>query len=73
MIGAGNGSRITTTDQEVHPRNGKAMRKAKIVDITKDAGKIIEDPYGNKHLIPEKAEIKINSIRERDIKIIEIK
>lgn len=73
MIGAGNGSRITTTGQEVHPRNGKKMRKAKIVDITKDAGKIIEDPYGGKHIIPDKAEIKINSIRNRTIKIIEIK
>ena len=69
----GNGSRITTTGQEVHPRNGKKMRKAKIVDITKDAGKIIEDPYGGKHIIPDKAEIKINSIRNRTIKIIEIK
>ena len=49
------------------------MRKAKIVDIKKDAGKIIKDPYGNEHLIPEKAEIKINTIRKRNIKIIEIK
>ena len=73
MIGAANGSKITTTGQETHPRSGKKMRKAKIVDINKDAGKIIKDPYGNEHLIPEKAEIKINTIRKRNIKIIEIK
>lgn len=73
MIGAANGSKITTTGQEKHPRSGKKMRKAKIVDIKKDAGKIIKDPYGNEHLIPEKAEIKINTIRKRNIKIIEIK
>ena len=73
MIGASNGSKITTTGQEKHPRSGKKMRKAKIVDIKKDAGKIIKDPYGNEHLIPEKAEIKINTIRKRNIKIIEIK
>ena len=73
MIGAANGSKITTTGQEKHPRSGKKMRKAKIVDIKKDAGIIIKDPYGNEHLIPEKAEIKINTIRKRNIKIIEIK
>ena len=73
MIGAANGSKITTTGQEKHPRSDKKMRKAKIVDIKKDAGKIIKDPYGNEHLIPEKAEIKINTIRKRNIKIIEIK
>ena len=73
MIGAANGSKITTTGQEKHPRSGKKMRKAKIVDIKKDAGKIIKDPYANEHLIPEKAEIKINTIRKRNIKIIEIK
>ena len=73
MIGAANGSKITTTGQEKHPRSGKKMRKAKIVDIKKDAGKIIKDPYGNEHLIPEKAEIKINTIRKRNIKIIKIK
>ena len=73
MIGAANGSKITTTGQEKHPRSGKKMRKAKIVDIKKDAGKFIEDPYGNIHQIPDKAEIKINTIRKRNIKIIEIK
>ena len=49
------------------------MRKAKIVDIKENAGKLLPDPYGNLHTIPEKAEFKINSHRNRGIKIIEIK
>ena len=73
MIGAANGSKITTTNQETHPRTGKKMRKAKIVDIKKDAGKWILDPNGKPHQIPDKAEIKINSMRNRNIKITEIK
>ena len=72
MLGAANGSKITLTDQETHPRTGKQMRKAKIVDITKEKGQV-KDPYGNTHNIPEKAEFKINSHRNRGIKIIEIK
>tara|TARA_B100001250_G_scaffold13576_1_gene11862 strand:+ start:515 stop:1384 length:870 start_codon:yes stop_codon:yes gene_type:complete len=73
VLGAGNGSNLTTKDLEKHPRTGKKFRKIKIVDITKDAGKIIEDPYGNKHTIPEKCEIKINTMRKRNIECIEIK
>ena len=73
MLGAANGSKITLTDQETHPRTGKQMRKAKIVDIKENAGKLLPDPYGNLHTIPEKAEFKINSHRNRGIKIIEIK
>ena len=73
MIGAANGSKITTTDQKVHPITGKKMRRAKIVDIRKDTGKWVLDPNGEAHLIPEKAEIKINTIRPRNIKITEIK
>lgn len=73
MIGAANGSKITTTNQETHPRSGKKMRKAKIVDIRNDTGKWVLDPNGEAHLIPEKAEIKINTIRPRNIKITEIK
>ena len=73
-IGAGNGSNLATDlTLEKHPRTGKPFRKIKIVDITKDAGKIIKDPYGKGHVIPEKAEIKINTIRDRKINIIEIK
>ena len=34
MIGAGNGSKITLTGQERHPRTDKRMRKAKIVSLT---------------------------------------
>ena len=73
MIGAGNGSKITLTGQERHPRTDKRMRKAKIVSLTEYGGKKVQDPYGNWHDIPTKAEFKINSFRNREIKIIEIK
>jgi len=73
MIGASNGSRITLTDQETHPRTNKKMRKAKIVDITKYAGKMVEDPYGNIHKIPEVSLTKINTPRIRKINLFEIK
>ena len=72
MIGAANGSKITTTGQETHPRTGKKMRKAKIVSLTENGGEQVQDPYGNWHDIPKKAEFKINSFRNRDIKIIKI-
>lgn len=52
MIGAGNGSKITTTGQETHPRTGKKMRKAKIVSLTELGGTKQQDPYGNWHDIP---------------------
>jgi len=76
MIGAGNGGRITTTGQEVSPseiKKGKKMRKAKIVSLIEQGGKEVKDPYGNVHNIPKKAEFKINSFRNRNIKITEIK
>ena len=73
MIGAANGSKITTTNQETHPRTGKKMRKAKIVDMNIHKGQKVQDPYGEWHLIPEKPEFKINSFRNRGIKIEEIK
>ena len=73
MIGAANGSKITTTGQETHPRTGKEMRKAKIVKLSEHGGKIMRDPYGNIHEIPKKAEFKINSFRQRGIEIKEIK
>ena len=72
MIGAGNGSKITTTSQETHPITGKKMRKAKIVSLKEHGGEKVQDPYGNWHDIPKKAEFKINSFRNRDIKIIKI-
>ncbi len=76
MIGAGNGGRITTTGQEVSPseiKKGKKMRKAKIVSLIEHGGKEVKDPYGNVHIIPEKAEFKINSFRNRGIEIKKIK
>ena len=48
------------------------MRKAKIVDLKEHGGETIQDPYGNWQDIPKKAEFKINSFRNRDIKIIKI-
>ena len=71
MIGAANGSKITLTNQETHPRTGMKMRKAKIVDI-RATDKAI-DPYGVEHGIPEEAKAKINSCRPSGINIIEIK
>ena len=44
-----------------------------IVNIKTDGGKKIEDPYGNIHTIPTRADFKINSHRERGIEITEIK
>lgn len=76
MIGAANGSKISLTDQEVSTsqiKGGMKMRKAKIIDIKENAGQSLEDPYGNWHEIPEKAEFKINSFRNRNIKVTEIK
>ena len=76
MIGAGNGGRISTTGQEISPseiKKGKKMRKAKIVSLKEHGGKKVQDPYGNWHDIPTKAEFKINSFRNRGIEIKEIK
>ena len=72
MIGAANGSKITTTGQEKHPRTGKQMRKARIVNIKEFGGKLANDPYGNLHTIPTTCEMKINSNRWRGIEIKEI-
>ena len=72
MIGAGNGSKITTTNQETHPRKGLKMRQAKIVSLEEHGGESVQDPYGNWQDIPKKAEFKINSFRNRDIKIVKI-
>ena len=75
MIGASNGSRITLTDQETHPRTGKKMRKASIINIKGKENTIVKDPYGMEHLLPEKPTSKINTSLHsiRDIKAIEIK
>ena len=76
-IGAGNGSNLTTLNEndpnwkDVHPRTGKPFRKIKIVDI-RSTDKAI-DPYGVEHIIPDESSIKINSMRKRVINIIEIK
>ena len=73
-IGAGNGSNLATDlSLKKHPWKDKNHRHIKIIDITKDACKTIKDPYGRDHKIPEKCEIKINTIRERKQNIFEIK
>ena len=73
IIGAANGSKITLTGQETHPRTNKKMRKAEIIDIIGKENQKIKDLYGNEHIVPEKVEFKINSFRKRGIDIIEIK
>jgi len=76
-IGAGNGSNLTTLDenhpdwQEKHPITGRSFRKVDIIDITTTDEAV--DQYGIKHQIPDKSEIKINSVKTRNINIIEIK
>ncbi len=72
-IGAGNGDNLTTEGLEINYRTGRPFRKIKIVDITKHGGEKMQDPYGEWHEIPKKADIKINTIRKRNIKIEEIK
>tara|TARA_B100001094_G_C18116135_1_gene764138 strand:+ start:200 stop:1105 length:906 start_codon:yes stop_codon:yes gene_type:complete len=73
MIGAANGSKITLTGQETHKRTGLPMRKAKIVNIEGKGNTKVKDPYGVDHIIPENADMKINSFNNRGIKITEIK
>ncbi len=74
LIGAGNGGRVTLTNQDVHPRTGLKMRKARLVNIKGNENKVMVDPYGVKHIIPETTDTKINtSVYRRDIKITEIK
>jgi len=74
LIGTGNGGRVTLTDQDVHPRTGLKMRKARLVNIKGNENKVMVDPYGVKHIIPETTDTKINtSVYRRDIKITEIK
>jgi len=76
MIGAANGSKISLTDQEISTsqiKGGMKMRKGLIVDIKENVGKSVKDPYGETHIIPKTAEFKINSFRNRNIKVTEIK
>ena len=72
-IGAANGSNLSTDDFDLdyHPRTGKKFRKIKIVDI-KTTNRA-QDPYGVWHDIPNRADIKINTMRKRNIEAIEIK
>ena len=72
-IGAGNGSNLATDLTLEKNKNGKPFRKIKIVDITKHAGEKMQCPNGDWHEIPANANIKINTIRKKIIKVIEIK
>ena len=76
-IGSSNGHNMTILDEndpnwKDTSSNGSPMRKSKIVDIREHANEVIVDPYGVEHVIPDKHEIKINTVRQRDIKIVEI-
>jgi len=74
MIGASNGSKLTTTGQDIHKPSGMKARKVKLINIRGNENKRIKDDYGNVHTIPENSNFKINSSAyKRDIKIIEIK
>jgi hypothetical protein len=72
-IGAANGSNLSLDSfkMEKHPRTGKTFRKIKIIDI-KTTNKA-QDPYGKWHDIPDRADIKINTMRKRNIETFEIK
>jgi len=81
-IGASNGSHCSVKynepdwDSLTKPKKdgspGYEKRKIDIVDIREHAGEVLTDPYGNKQLIPDCHEIKINTVYNRDIKAIEI-
>lgn len=72
-IGAGNGSNLATDTSLKENKYGKPYRHIKIIDIKKHAGEEIEDHYGNKHKIPDVANIKINTPLKRTINVTEIK
>jgi hypothetical protein len=72
-LGAGNGSNLATDLTLEKNENGKPFRKIKIVDITKHGGEQMQDPYGEWHVVPKKADIKINTMRVRHVKVKEIK
>ena len=72
-IGAGNGSNLATDESLDKDENGKLFRKIKIVDVEKHGGEQMQDPYGEWHVIPKKADIKINTMRVRHVKVREIK
>jgi hypothetical protein len=75
-IGASNGHDCTTkyNDPDFEPLTprGQEKRKIKIVDVRDHAGEILLDPYGKQQLIPDCHEIKINTVYNRDIKLLEI-
>jgi hypothetical protein len=75
-IGASNGHHVSTKwkDEDWDPLTpgGKEKRKIDIVDIREYGGQTLTDPYGNEQEIPTCHEIKINTVYERDIKVIEV-
>jgi len=72
-LGAGNGSNLATDTNLTENEKGKPYRHIKIINVAEHAGETLLDPYGNKHEIPDVAEIKINTMRKRNIEAIEIK
>jgi len=72
-LGAGNGDTLTEyPDMGTHPTTGKQFRRVKVVDTTEMGGQEVTDYYDNVHTVPHDSNIKINTMRPRDIKIIEI-
>ena len=49
------------------------LEKLKLWMLTKHGGEQMQDPYGEWHEIPTKADIKINTMRVRHVKVREIK
>jgi nitroreductase len=75
-IGASNGHHVSTTwrDEGWDPLTpgGKEKRKIDIVDIREYGGQTLTDPYGNEQEIPYTHEIKINTVYDRAINVVEV-
>ena len=81
-IGASNGHHATTKwrDSDFEPRlpnkkdgsPGHLKRKIDIVDIKEFAGQTLTDPYGVEQEIPYTHEIKINTVYDRPINVVEV-
>ena len=81
-IGASNGHHVTTKwrDSDFEPRlpnkkdgsPGQLKRKIDIVDIKEFGGQTLTDPYGLEQEIPYTHEIKINTVYDRPINVVEV-
>ena len=72
-IGASQAYHITTkTDEPTYDHKGNVRRMCRIVNIKDRAGEIEIDPYGNEHVLPDKARLSIQTPKKREINLIEI-